>query len=85
MPRPGLVDRVQNAISELGRVAHLPASQTSVSLVSMVAGLWTDAGNDRIVADYFAMLKADLAGQPYNKAEHNQRLRIQIDQERGSI
>ena len=51
----------------------------------MVAGSWTDAENDLIVADYFAMLKADLAGQPYNKAEHNQRLRSQIDRERGSI
>ena len=51
----------------------------------MVAGSWTDAENDLIVADYFAMLKADLAGKPYIKAEHNQRLQSQIDRKRGSI
>jgi hypothetical protein len=35
---------------------------------------WTDAENDLIVADYFAMLGADLAGRPYLKAEHRRRL-----------
>ncbi len=51
----------------------------------MVARFWTDAENDLIVADYFAMLKADLAGQPCNKSEHNRRLQSQIDRKRGSI
>ena len=51
----------------------------------MATGPWTDAENDLIVADYFAMLAADLASRPYNKAEHNQRLRSQIDRSRPSI
>ena len=46
---------------------------------------WTDAENDVIVADYFAMLSADIAGHPYSKAERNRRLRRQINRPRGSI
>ena len=34
--------------------------------------------NDLIVADYFAMLRDDLAGRPVNKAEHNQHLQSRI-------
>ena len=51
----------------------------------MATGPWTSDENDLIVADYFAMLSADLAGRPYNKAEHNERLRNQIQRTRGSI
>ena len=43
----------------------------------MSNGPWTDAENDLIVADYFAMLADDIAGRPYNKAEHNRDLRLQ--------
>lgn len=39
---------------------------------------WSDAENDLIVADYFAMLDRDLAGEPYNKAEHRRRLRAAL-------
>ncbi len=46
---------------------------------------WTDDENDLIVADYFAMLAADLAGRRYIKAEHNRRLRTRIDRSRPSI
>ena len=46
---------------------------------------WTDAENDLVVTDYFAMLDADLAGRPYNKAEHNRALQRQIGRGRGSI
>ncbi|WP_349361139.1 DUF3883 domain-containing protein [Stappia sp.] len=35
---------------------------------------WTDAENDLIVADYFAMLKEDVAGHRYSKAEHRRAL-----------
>ena len=35
---------------------------------------WTDAENDLIVADYFAMLAEDMAGRPYNKAQHRRSL-----------
>jgi len=46
---------------------------------------WTDEQNDAIVADYFVMLAADVAGQAYNKAEHNRLLQPVIDRSRPSI
>lgn len=46
---------------------------------------WTNEENDRIVADYFAMLADDLAGRPYVKAQHNQQLQSLINRSRGSI
>ena len=46
---------------------------------------WSDAELDLIVADYFAMLHADLAGQPYVKAQHNAALRELIGRSRGSV
>jgi len=51
----------------------------------MSNGPWTDAENDLIVADYFAMLSADFSGQSYNKAAHNRDLQTQIDRNRSSI
>ncbi|BCH34340.1 hypothetical protein MesoLjLc_62700 [Mesorhizobium sp. L-8-10] len=50
-----------------------------------MAGDWSDEQNDAIVADYFAMLANDIAGRPYNKAEHNRLLQAVIDRPRGSI
>jgi hypothetical protein len=46
---------------------------------------WTDAQNDAIVADYFAMLADDVAGRPYSKAKHNRALQPRIGRPRGSI
>ena len=46
---------------------------------------WSDTENDLIVADYFAMLVRDLAGDPYNKAEHRRRLCAQIGRTEGSV
>ena len=46
---------------------------------------WTAEQNDAIVADYFAMLAADVAGQPYSKADHNRLLQPRILRGRGSI
>ena len=40
----------------------------------MSGGPWTDDENDRIVADYFAMLADDAARRPYGKAERRRRL-----------
>ena len=40
----------------------------------MSNGPWTDEENDLIVADYFAMLAEDMAGRPYNKAQHRRSL-----------
>ncbi|WP_343115993.1 DUF3883 domain-containing protein [Ostreiculturibacter nitratireducens] len=46
---------------------------------------WSEDENDAIVADYFAMLIDDIAGRPYNKAEHNRALQELIGRSRGSI
>jgi len=51
----------------------------------MAAGAWTDEENDKIVADYFAMLADDVEGRPYNKAAHNRNLQGVIDRGAGSI
>ena len=52
----------------------MTAMLTNVSMANMATGPWTDAENDLIFTDYFEMFAADLAGRPYNKAEHNRRL-----------
>ena len=39
---------------------------------------WSDAENELVVADYFAMLANDIVGARYNKAEHNRFLREQL-------
>lgn len=41
-------------------------------------GDWTDAENDRIVADYLDMLADELAGRPFNKAAHNRALQARL-------
>jgi hypothetical protein len=51
----------------------------------MSNGPWSDAENDLIVADYFAMLVDDIAGRPYNKSDRNQQLRTRIERSRKSI
>lgn len=40
--------------------------------------IWTDDELDFIVADYFAMLRADLSGQHYVKSHHNKVLMAEI-------
>jgi hypothetical protein len=50
-----------------------------------MAETWSDGEIDLIVADYFAMLAADLSGAPYSKAEHNRALQTMIARGRGSI
>ena len=51
----------------------------------MSAEVWSDQENDLIVATYFAMLKDDLAGRPYNKAALNRSLQQFVNRTRGSI
>lgn len=46
---------------------------------------WTDAENDAIVADYFAMLDEDVAGRLYNKSERRRALAALIGRGEGSI
>lgn len=48
-------------------------------------GPWRDGENDLIVADYFAMLKAELSGRKINKAEHRRHLQHLIGRAEGSI
>ena len=40
---------------------------------------WSRDEVDLIVADYFTMLRAELAGEPYSKAEHNRALQPLLD------
>ncbi|HMO73990.1 MAG TPA: DUF3883 domain-containing protein [Sphingopyxis sp.] len=46
---------------------------------------WSDAENDMVVADYFAMLSKELSGQPFVKAHHNQALTETIGRSKKSI
>ena len=46
---------------------------------------WTLNEVEAIVADYFAMLEAELLGHFYSKAEHNRRLQELTRRSRGSI
>jgi hypothetical protein len=46
---------------------------------------WSDAQNDAIVADDFAMLADDVAGRPCSKAGHNRLLQPVTGRPRGSI
>lgn len=50
-----------------------------------MAGEWTEFEINGIVADYFAMLTDEIAGQSYNKARHNRELSAAIGRSRGSI
>lgn len=51
----------------------------------MSNGPWTDEENDLIVADYFAMLVDDLAGNPLNKAASYRQLADRIDRSAKAI
>lgn len=51
----------------------------------MAAETWSDEQNDVIVARYFAMMASDIAGSPYNKAQHNRHLQGLTGRSRGSI
>lgn len=46
---------------------------------------WRDDELDVIIADYFAMLTADLAGQPYVKSRHSAALMAQIGRSHRSV
>lgn len=47
---------------------------------------WSDAENDMIVADYFAMLAEDISGRPYSKAKHRRLLALSLaSRSEGSI
>ena len=46
---------------------------------------WTDAENDLLVADYFAMLGEEMAGRPYVKANHRRAIVEQTGRSEGSV
>ena len=46
---------------------------------------WQDDELDAIIADYFVMLAADLAGQPYVKSRHSAALMAQIGRSHRSV
>src|SRR5580692_10740613 len=46
---------------------------------------WQDDELDAIVADYFAMLAADLSGQPYVKSRHSAAVMAQIGRTHRSV
>jgi hypothetical protein len=46
---------------------------------------WQDDELDAIIADYFAMLAADLSGQPYIKFRHSAALMAQIGRTHRSV
>ncbi len=46
---------------------------------------WSLEEVEAVVADYFAMLEAELLGQKYSKAEHNRKLQNQVPRSAGSI
>lgn len=50
-----------------------------------MSGDWTSEENDKIVADYFAMLGEDISGRRYNKAARNRQLQAEIGRSSGSI
>lgn len=51
-----------------------------------MAEIWSREEVEAAVADYFAMLAAEMRGEPFNKAEHNRQLqRILTNRTRGSI
>jgi hypothetical protein len=52
---------------------------------SKIGTNWQDDELDAIVADYFAMLEADLAGQPYIKSMHSKALMNQIGRTHRSV
>lgn len=47
--------------------------------------VWSETEVDLILADYFAMLSAELAGNPFNKAEHNRALQALTGRNHASI
>jgi hypothetical protein len=50
-----------------------------------VPSSWSLDEVEAVVADYFAMLEAELLGQKYSKAEHNRNLQSRVPRSAGSI
>lgn len=50
-----------------------------------MTGDWSRDEVELVVADYFAMLRAELSREPYSKAAHNRALQERIGRSRGSV
>src|SRR4051812_42143386 len=57
----------------VGRKGTEPSSEAAEE-TSERGRPWSREEVDLIVADYFSMLRAELAGEPYSKADHNRAL-----------
>src|SRR5262245_41874071 len=57
----------------------------SLATEDKLGSTWSDDELDAIVADYFAMLRSELAGQPYVKAHHSAALMRQIGRTHRSV
>ena len=65
-------------LRELGFTVEAKGSGSSSEEAEDALGrgqAWSREEVDLIVADYFTMLRAELAGEPYSKADHNRALR----------
>src|SRR3990167_8030056 len=70
---------------ELGALSAESFSGGEATVVPLLTGLgftiirigedWSEAEVEATVRDYFEMLRAEAAGLPFNKSEHNQALR----------
>lgn len=58
-----------------GEATVVPALTNLGFRIIRIGQDWSQAEVDATVQDYFDMLRAEAAGEPYNKSEHNQALR----------
>lgn len=81
--------RAQDAVACLSpallTLTLAPADLLQVADESKIGTNWTDDELDLIVADYFAMLSAEQAGQPYVKAHHGAALMERIGRTHRSV
>jgi hypothetical protein len=80
-----------------GGTAHHVTSEQWAQLMALVGGWpepdedqlgppdWTDAEIQPTVTAYFAMLRAELAGQPYVKADFNRQVQAATGRSRGAV
>lgn len=67
------------------RMASISFDDEDPAVAGVSRRNWTDREIDLIVADYFDMLAAELAGRPFSKAEHNFALQQMVSRSRKSI
>src|SRR5689334_17388612 len=73
------------ACGSVTRVALISQARASVADEEKIGRPWSDDELDAIVADYFAMLTAELCGQPYVKSHHSAALMAEIGRTHRSV